>query len=126
MRIPERSSKHHYAETGGQARKLAKSFRLGYRSHNEVMEMRTRTELLDDLRDMMRDLIALRSNGELYPRLARAHGYVDGFMRALLDMGVVSKKELLELVAQERERASGPALRTMETAGDAAAVELSA
>lgn len=87
--------------------------------------MRTKTELLDDLRDMMRDLITLRSNGELYPRLARAHGYVDGFMRVLIDMNIATKKELLELVAQERERASGPALRTMDTIDDAP-VELSA
>jgi len=76
--------------------------------------MRKKTELLSDLREMMRDLIALRASGELYPRLARAHGYIDGFMRAMLDAELVTKRELLELVAEERERASGPALRTLE------------
>jgi hypothetical protein len=76
--------------------------------------MRTKAELLSDLRDMMRDLLALRANGELYPRLARAHGYVDGYMRVLLDTGVATKKELIALVAEEREAASGPAMRPVE------------
>ena len=73
---------------------------------------------------MMRDLLALRQNGDLYPRLARAHGYVDGFMRVLLDTGMATKKELIELVAEEREAASGPALRPMqeEEPGDSVTV----
>jgi hypothetical protein len=32
-------------------------------------------------------------------------------MRALLEIGVVSRGELLELVSEEREKASGPAIR---------------
>lgn len=76
--------------------------------------MRTKNELLEDLRDMMRDLFRLRASGEAYPRLAGAHGYVDGFMRVMLDTNMVTKKELLDLVAQERERASGPAMRTVD------------
>ena len=30
----------------------------------------------------------------LVPRLARAHGYVDGYMKALLDAGVATQQEL--------------------------------
>ena len=60
---------------------------------------------------MLADVFAAKEKGEAYGRLARAHGYVDGFMRALLEIGFVSKAELLEIVNEERDRASGPALR---------------
>lgn len=55
-------------------------------------------------------MFAAKASGEAYTRLARAHGYVDGYMRAVLDLGVLDKHELLALVNAERERASGPAL----------------
>jgi hypothetical protein len=71
-------------------------------------------ELLTELRGMIRDLFAAQAAGQVQARIARAHGYVDGFMRALLDTGFVGKRELLEIVAAERERVSGPALRTID------------
>lgn len=80
--------------------------------------MRAKTELLSELRTMLRDVFALRASGQLESRVGRAHGYVDGFMRALLDTGIATKNELLTLVAEERERASGPALRTLEALED--------
>jgi hypothetical protein len=73
--------------------------------------MQQKTEVLNQLRSMLADVFAAKAGGESYGRLARAHGYVDGFMRALLDTNYVSKGELLEVVAQERERAAGPATR---------------
>jgi hypothetical protein len=76
--------------------------------------MRTKAEMLADLRVMLTDVFVAKAAGEQYGRLARAHGYVDGFMRALLETGTVTKAELLELVAAEREKASGPAMRVME------------
>jgi hypothetical protein len=50
-----------------------------------------------------------------YARLARGHGYVDGYMRVMLESGVATKKELLELVADERLRADGPATGAVES-----------
>ena len=82
--------------------------------------MRTKAELLGDLRTMLGDVFAAKAAGETYSRLARAHGYVDGFMRALLDSGIASKTELLDVVNGERERVSGPAMRIMESDSDAA------
>lgn len=70
--------------------------------------MRTKTEMLDELRVMLRDVLGARSEGAGYARLARAHGYVDGYMRALMESGVVERDELLRFVANERERAHGP------------------
>ena len=76
--------------------------------------MRTKADVLTTLRQMLNDVFAAKAAGETYARLSRAHGYVDGYMRALLEVGLVNRQELLEIVAAERERASGPALRTLD------------
>jgi hypothetical protein len=76
--------------------------------------MRTKLEIMADLRTMLRDVFLAKSAGENYARLSRAHGYVDGYMRALLETGTVSKEELLAVVAAEREQVSGPAVRALE------------
>jgi hypothetical protein len=76
--------------------------------------MRAKNELLTELRGMLRDVFALREAGCLEGRAARAHGYVDGFMRALLDTGTATKEELLVIVGEAREHVSGPALRTLD------------
>lgn len=82
--------------------------------------MNTKAQMLDELRAMLRDVFTARNGGATYPRLARAHGYVDGYMRALLESGQATKDELLAIVAEERTALSGPATRTM-TADEAAA-----
>ena len=53
-------------------------------------------------------MFAASASGAGGARLARAHGYVDGYMRAMLDLGVATKSELLAVVAAERERFAGP------------------
>jgi hypothetical protein len=78
------------------------------------MGMKAKSEVLSELRSMLADVFAAKEKGEAYGRLARAHGYVDGYMRAVLDLGVATKAELLEIVNAERERASGPALRAVD------------
>ena len=72
-------------------------------------------EMLDNLRAMLRDVFRLRSDGVAYARLARAHGYVDGYMRVLLETGIADKQELLALVAEERVKSDGPATVSLET-----------
>jgi hypothetical protein len=76
--------------------------------------MRTKAEVLSELQTMLRDLLAAAADCGEWARIARAHGYVDGFMRALLDLGIADQAELLRLVAAERERARGPAVRFVE------------
>ena len=83
---------------------------------------KSKDELLSELRGMLRDVFAAQAAGQVQSRVARAHGYVDGFMRALLDSGVAGKQELLELVAAERQNVSGPALRTMAQVDDESVV----
>jgi hypothetical protein len=41
--------------------------------------------------------------------MQRANGYADGYMQLLLDAGIVTKRELLDLVSGERSRIDGPA-----------------
>lgn len=83
--------------------------------------MKTKTEVLAELRSMLADVFTAKAAGEAYGRLARAHGYVDGYMRALLDTGLATKAELLDVVNAERERSSGPAMRPMADVADKAA-----
>lgn len=82
--------------------------------------MTTKAELLDNLRTMLRDVFHLKNEGTQYARMARAHGYIDGYMRVLLETNTVGKQELLKIVAEERERAAGPATIVMQPEGAAA------
>lgn len=72
-----------------------------------------KADQLDDLKRLLHELFTARAEGERYPKLARTHGYVDGYMRALLESGQATQRELLELVAEARARVSGPATREM-------------
>jgi hypothetical protein len=67
--------------------------------------MRAKNEMLQELRTMLRDVFNARSDGAAYASLARAHGYVDGYMRALIESGAIPREELLAVVSQEREAA---------------------
>jgi hypothetical protein len=83
--------------------------------------MRTKAELLTQLQTMLRDIFSAAAAGTTQAKIARAHGYVDGFMRALLDTGAADHQELVALVASERERVSGPAMRVIDARDIAAA-----
>jgi hypothetical protein len=72
--------------------------------------MVAKSEMLTELRMMLRELFQARQQGATYTRYARAHGYVDGFMRALLESGITTKDELVALVAAERVAVHGPAV----------------
>lgn len=83
----------------------------------------SKAQLLETLRVMLRDVFRLRSEGVAYARLSRAHGYVDGYMRALLEANLVEQKELLRVVAEERRATDGPATAEVQPeAKDATAV----
>lgn len=62
-----------------------------------------------DLKQLLHDVFVTKAAGKPYATLARAHGYVDGYMRAVLDLGVLDKTEMLAMVTEERARAEGPA-----------------
>ena len=74
--------------------------------------MRGKAEMIRELRGLLRGVFAMQAEGSSYVRLARDRGYVDGFMRALVESGQATNKELLVIVAEERAFASGPATRS--------------
>ncbi|HYP90981.1 MAG TPA: hypothetical protein VEQ59_22600 [Polyangiaceae bacterium] len=88
------------------------------------MATQSNHELLDNLRGLVQDMLRTRSAGGAHAKLARANGYVDGYMRVLLEAGIADHKTLLALVADERRKFDGPAttaLRSeleLETASD--------
>lgn len=77
------------------------------------MATQSKNELLENLRGMVRDMLRLRSEGGAYAKLARAHGYVDGYMRVLLEAGIADHKALLALVSDERRKFDGPAVKEL-------------
>jgi hypothetical protein len=72
--------------------------------------MRTKADMLNELKVMLYDALLAKTRGVTYPRLARAHGYVDGYMKALLDAGLATNQELLALVSEARNTVDGPAV----------------
>jgi hypothetical protein len=82
------------------------------------MATQSKSELLENLRGMVRDMLRLRSEGGAYAKLARAHGYVDGYMRVLLETGAADSKTLLALVADERRKFEGPSTREVAIADE--------
>src|SRR5450432_1458504 len=82
-----------------------------WRRESFQMASASKTEILENLRGMLRDVLRLRTEGVAYAKLSRAHGYLDGYMRVLLETGLFSQKELLALIAEERSLHDGPATR---------------
>jgi hypothetical protein len=61
-----------------------------------------RDAVLKHLRSLLRDVFVASQRDVAQARLARAHGYADGYMKALLQTGVVTQRELLAVVAEEQ------------------------
>lgn len=65
----------------------------------------SKLELLARVCELVRQVTDQRFEGAAYAKLARAHGYADGYMRALLDANLVDRNELLSLVGKARQDA---------------------
>jgi hypothetical protein len=83
--------------------------------------MRTKTEMLTSVEGMLKEAFLAKAEGASQPRLARAYGYADGYLKAMLDAGLASQKELLELVGHVRAAISGPSTQTTEASAEVAA-----
>jgi hypothetical protein len=77
--------------------------------------MRTKTEMLSAVEGMLKEAFLAKAEGAAQPRLARAYGYADGYLKALLDAGLATQPELLEIVAGVRTAISGPPTQTRES-----------
>jgi hypothetical protein len=75
----------------------------------DMANKKSKAEMLDNLREMLRDALRLKRQGVAHARLAHAHGIIDGYMRVLLEGGIAEYRELLAVVSDERRNADGPA-----------------
>ena len=73
------------------------------------MKTPSREAWLDNLRSLLNDAFTLQQKGALGARIGRAYGMVDGYMRALVELGFATQKELSRVVAEERTKRLGPA-----------------
>lgn len=62
----------------------------------------SKNELLERVAELVRQVTEARFEGAVYAKLARAHGYADGYMRALMDAGLIERDELLVAVGDAR------------------------
>ena len=69
-----------------------------------------RNDQIETLRKLLRDVFGARYEGVATARITRAHGYVDGYMSALLRSKVLTQREALAIIAEERARVAGPAM----------------
>ncbi len=74
----------------------------------------SKQKLLDSLRQLVQESLTLREQGTTGPKLSHVLGMIDGSMRVLLDAELVSRRELMDLVAEERTRCFGPATALVE------------
>lgn len=72
--------------------------------------MRTKEEMLGAVEGMLKEAFLAKAEGASQPRLARTFGYADGYLKALLDAGFATQKELLSIVADVRTAITGPAV----------------
>lgn len=75
---------------------------------------RDRARAIDELRLMLHDLFSAPERGVVASRYARAHGYTDGYMKGLLQAGIVSERELRSIVSEARARVAGAATRIVD------------
>lgn len=66
-------------------------------------------QVFGTVRKLLRDVLESRSRGESERKLRGAHAFVDGYMQAMLDAGLATRRDLLALVAEERALLAGPA-----------------
>ena len=70
-----------------------------------------RAAAAQELRRLLRVLFDAQSRGEMREGLDRARREADAWSDSLLRGGAFTAREILAMVAEERERAAGPATR---------------
>lgn len=86
-----------------------------------MLKTKSEAELLDILRSLLRESFRLQSEGGSQPRLGQAVGYVDGYVRALIETGVADHATLLAVVRDVRAESRGAATRAVESDREIAA-----
>jgi hypothetical protein len=64
-------------------------------------------ELVGEVRKLLRIAIEARYRGDQHVHKVRPQAYVDGYMQALCDAGLLGRDELLQIVAETRADLAG-------------------
>lgn len=86
-----------------------------------MLKTKSEAELLDILRSLLRESFRLQSEGGSQARLSQAVGYVDGYVRALIETGIADHATLLAVVRDMRAESRGAPTRTVESEREVAA-----
>lgn len=87
--------------------------RLVHSASQPTPEAAEKERMIKTLRGLLRDTCLLRNQGAAYAKLAHCQGYADGYMRVMVDSGIIDNHELLELIRDVRRGVDGPATRVL-------------
>lgn len=79
-----------------------------------MQSAKSQAELHDVLKQLLRESMRLHAEGAPGSRLGQADGYVDGFIRALVEAGVSDHATILSVIRDARREFAGPATRAVE------------
>jgi hypothetical protein len=77
------------------------------------MPKSSRDALIQTLRGLLGEAFALHQKGGAGVRLGRSYGIADGYMLALIELGMATQQELGGVVAEVRAQRLGPATKTL-------------
>ena len=80
-----------------------------------MQSAKSQAELHDVLKGLLRDSMRLHAEGAPGSRLGQADGYVDGFIRAMVEAGLSDHATILAVVRETRREFAGPATRTVDS-----------
>lgn len=96
---------------------------LGLSQKNGVVLSSTdKDRLLSSLRSLLEANFEERRRGTYGTPFAHGQGYADGYMRCLLEAGLVSSAELLTIVQEARRHHGGPATAELGTLDESSAI----
>jgi hypothetical protein len=72
--------------------------------------------LVQTLRELLRDVLRQRDAGVPNARFARALGYADGYMQALIDAGLAEERELITHGCRGAPASDGPVAPSFQAA----------
>jgi hypothetical protein len=75
---------------------------------------KSQSELHAVLKGLLRDSMRLHAEGATGSRLGQADGYVDGFIRGLVEAGLSDHATILSVIRDTRREFAGPATRALE------------
>jgi len=79
-----------------------------------MQSSKSMSELHEILKNLLRESIRLHASGATGHRLGRADGYVDGFVRALVESGISDHASILAIVTGVRRELGGAPTGALE------------